>query len=310
MSMKGVSRAFVACAVVGFGGAPVVPADSPAVRSGPHGYSFQTIDPPFGVAGVDMALQCLYVNDTGIVTAQYQAPADSTSQHSAILRRGRWTNIDVPGAITTGVTQATRRGEVALTWALRQDGPLLVGLFDRRGMRTFPELPDYPGGAFANGVNDLGQIAGAVIDSTGLAHGFVGDRDTYEVFDYPGAVGTTMPRNLNNHGSTVGYYFLPDGSGHGFWYRDGAFRAIDRPESLGTFPLAVNNAGVIVGVFWSATDSAAFVLERGRFTDFRVPNATSTTPFFITDSGLISGTYTDANWVAHGFVATPARHGR
>jgi hypothetical protein len=311
MKRKWISRALAACVVVAFiGGAHGAPADPLAARRGTQSYSFQTIDPPFGVAGVDMALQCLYLNDSSVMTAQYQAPVDSPNQHSAILLRGRWANIDVAGAITTGVTQASRRGQVALTYALRQDGPLLVALYDGRRMRRFPELPDYPGGILANGVNDRGQIAGAVVDAAGVTHGFVGDREAYEIFDYPGAIGMTTPRNLNNHGTTVGYYFLPDWSGHGFWYREGEFGAIDRPDSLGTFPLAINNAGVIVGVYWTATDSAGFVLERGRFTDFRVPNSTYTQPFFINDRGQVSGIYGDAAGIAHGFVATPARHER
>lgn len=308
MKMKWISRALAACVVVAFvAGAQGAPAAPLAARHGTPGYSFQTIDPPFGVVGVEMTLDCFYVNNSGVVTAQYKLLPDP-NPHSALLLRGRWASIDVPGSPFTGATQANERGQVALTYQLRQDGPFLAGLYDRRGLRPFPDLPDYPGGIIANGVNDLGQIAGMVIDAAGLSHGFVGDREAYEVFDFPGAIGTTTPRNLNNRGATVGYYFLPDGSGHGFWYRDREFRAIDRPDSLGTFPLAINNAGVIVGVYFTETwDAPGFVLERGRFTDFRVPDSTYTQPFLINDRGQISGIYGDAAGIAHGFVATPAR---
>jgi serine/threonine protein kinase len=82
------------------------------------------------------------------------------------------------------------------------------------------------------------------------------------------------------------------------------------PDAVNTWAGAINNSGVVVGTYQTpAPEWLGFVLERGRFTDFRVPDASWTNPYFINDRGQISGTYGDAKSVAHGFVATPV-HGR
>lgn len=75
----------------------------------------------------------------------------------------------------------------------------------------------------------------------------------------------------------------------------------------GTFALAINPAGKIVGYFTDASNLAhGFVRERdGSFVTFDAPGAVNGTfPAAINPGGWITGYYFDANLLAHGFVRT------
>ena len=122
------------------------PAAAPAGR---NGYSFQTIDVPFGQPGVDMDMQCLYRSDSGTVVAQYQIPRSGAccggpgfteNDHTAVLRRGTWTNIDVPGALTTVTSNPNEQGQVALTYKFA-DGVWHVAIQNHRGLTPIPAPP-------------------------------------------------------------------------------------------------------------------------------------------------------------------------
>ena len=52
------------------------------------------------------------------------------------------------------------------------------------------------------GINDAGQIAGFFI-SGGITHGFIGSPSAYDVFDVPGAFGTSL-ESINNVGAIAG----------------------------------------------------------------------------------------------------------
>ncbi len=250
-------------------------------------YSFQTIDPPFGTPGVDMAVQVLWMNNWGALSAQYQMPPDPdwfANMHGAVRRFGTWTAVDVPGAVAS-VGVLNNRGEMLLAYQLLPGGPFRAAIRDRRGLHLFPDLADYPGGIIGNGINDLGQIAAVVIDSAGAWHGFVGGTANYTIVDYPEAV-TTIPMWLNDFGVVVGYHFLADGSLHGFRHSRGRFVAIDLPEASATVPAAVNNWGVIAGTYSTAAGEwKGFLLERGRFSDIVFPGAAATQLYSINDLG-------------------------
>ena len=303
--------ALIACAQA----ADTTPAAAPACRN--H-YSFQTIDAPFGQPGVDMDMQCLYKSDSGIVVAQYQIPPSGAccggpgfteNDHTAVLRRETWTNIDVPGAVSTLASNPNEQGQVALSYKFA-DGVWHVIIHNRTGQTPFPEPPGYPGGISANGINNRGVVAGFVLDAGGHAHGFFGDGEHSTIRDYPGATDTYFTR-VADTGVAVGYYGLPDGSLHAFQYKARHFSTIDPP---GTPPggvavaLSINNAGEISGAYFDAGGSLiGFLLEKGRFVDFRVPDASLTIPWSINNSGGIAGIYAGGDGVYHGFVAEPVR---
>jgi hypothetical protein len=277
-------------------------------------YSFQTVDPPFGQPGVDINVENLWINDFGIITAQFQAPFafdPLENAHTAILERGQWTLIDIPGALSTTGTNASNRGQVVLT-RKPADGVWRCATYYRGRFQLFPEFPGYPGGIIAQGHNDLGQIVAVVIDGAGVSHGFVGTQRDFTIFDYPAPGATSvMPLMLNDRGVTVGGYTLADGSGHAFRLENGAFQNVDPPQATPYAQAAgVNNAGVIVGLYVNyKSEIVGFVREGTQYADLVVPQASYTLPTCINDRGQISGIYTDGSFVTHGFVATPVTGG-
>jgi probable HAF family extracellular repeat protein len=94
--------------------------------------------------------------------------------------------------------------------------PMAAGSSANAANFSFTQI-DVPGAnrTFAEGINDAGQIVGAIFDSTSL-HGFLNTRGSFTQIDVPvpGAV-DTLPRGINDAGQIVGYF--DDSTGrHGF----------------------------------------------------------------------------------------------
>ncbi len=291
----------------------VLAAAATVAVAGPAGeYVYQTIDPPaeWGELGVDLSVGILWANNTGLVVLQYQQPISanwSANMHTAIMQNNQWTVIDVPGAVSTGSSNANSHGQIALCYDMG-DGIWHVAIYQRGEFRPVPEIPGYPGGMLVQMIDDHGQMAASVIDGNGVWHAFVGDVENYTVFDYPDpTVVTTTPFGVNNAGALVGQYGLADGSWHAFEYDDGRFMNIDPPDAAGAGATMVNNSTVIVGGYWRQQDEhvRGFVLKLGQYSDFTVPGSLGNWPYFLNDRGQISGVYFDSNFVWHGYVATP-----
>ena len=289
------------------------------------GYRFRTIDLPVNPFGTpeQTDLQSFWINDDGVMTAQYQnprsgvccglTPAFLNNMHMAVRLDGKWTNIDAPDADTTAGTNANAREEVALTYR-SGGGPWHSAIYNlqRRELTPFTNLPAYPGGLEAVGFNDRGRIAAYAFDASGHAHGFVGDLRHSEVFDYPDPnVTDTFAQMENNSGVVVGGYVLSDGSVHAYKRSHGQFTNIDPPGSILAIGLAINSDGVIVGGSMGPDGRIfGFRLDENGFSEFHVPNSTLTVPWFIDDHGLVSGTYSNSddplfNGIFHGFAAKP-----
>jgi uncharacterized membrane protein len=133
--------------------------------------------------------------------------------------------------------------------------------------------------------------------------------------DVPGAAVTTHLRN-NNRGQVVGAYGdLSDGTprARGFLMEKRRMTRIDVPGALMTLPLGINDRGQVVGS-WAGPDATVnpvtgetgpahgFLWEKGRYTKFDVPGATTTAGYEINNRGQIVGNYGDANGAQHGYV--------
>ena len=138
-------------------------------------------------------------------------------------------------------------------------------------------------------------------------------------------------QGINNKGLVVGFYVGTDGQVHGFMANQGAATngtltgtAIADPtipnvpgEPGATFVfsqvLGINDQGIAVGYYGDSTTSQHGFLyntNTGQYTFLDDPseafnNGVEVTQITgITDSGEITGFYSDANGVFHGFVAT------
>jgi len=190
-----------------------------------------------------------------------------------------------------------------------------------------------PGGtsAVAFGINDEGMIVGQDVTSTGTP-GFVRvNANTYITINAPSGPNIVNPQSINNHGLVVGFYVGTDGQDHGFMANiknaiNGVLTGVAIPDPTiptvtgepgATFVfsqiLGVNDQGVAVGYYGDSTTS-----QHGYFYDTRngvytflddpdeaFDNGVEVTQITgINNSREISGFYSDANGVFHGFVAS------
>ena len=203
----------------------------------------------------------------------------------------------------------------------------------RRGaLKTF--IPMGGTSAIAFGINDKGTIVGQVVTGNATP-GFikVNGKSTITIHA-PSGPDVVNAQGINNKGLVVGFYVGTDTQVHGFMASQGAARngtltgtAIADPtipnvagEPGATFVfsqiLGINDKGIAVGYYGDSTTSQHGFLyntHTGQYTFLDDPseafnNGVEVTQITgITNSGEITGFYSDANGVFHGFVATAPR---
>jgi len=191
--------------------------------------------------------------------------------------------------------------------------------------------------ALAFGINDCGTIVGQYTKN-GVTPGFIRvNGKSFVTIDAP--TGTTTStvnaQGINNKGLVVGFYIGADGQDHGFVLnakgaKNGTLNGLGvtdptipvvKGEPVGTTfvfsqILGINDKGIAVGYYGDSTLSQhgfIYNTHTGQYTFLDDPseafnNGVEVTQITgITNSGEITGFYTDANGVAHGFVANPSR---
>jgi hypothetical protein len=184
-------------------------------------------------------------------------------------------------------------------------------------------------GTQAQTINDLGAIAGTYTDVKGAAHGYLRDPfGRFTTFDVPGAMNGTTVIYLSLDGNIAGFALDVNLLFHAFLRRpDGTFAVFAGPDACTTGTLAgcfgseathVDFFGTSVGNFMDSSPnlvSHGFIRDPfgGRAT-FDVPGAGRGLDqgtgcpgcnLGVDLFGTIAGTYTDANYVFHGFVRSP-----
>ena len=173
----------------------------------------------------------------------------------------------------------------------------------------------------ARSINDNGVIAGEFLDSNQAAHGWLRASDgTLTTFDVPGSTalsfGVTLFSGISvsriNAGSiVVGSFTDANGVYRGFLRApDGTLTMLDAPgagtvANTGTKAADINASGVIVGSVSTAGASHSFLRSPdGTYTIFDPPGtaAGGSSSTGVNDSGLIVGSYADANNVMHGYL--------
>jgi probable HAF family extracellular repeat protein len=246
---------------------------------------------------------------TSLTAAAAQAAAPTTTEPARdtgrqppgyVLERGRFTPVTVPpgqedpSALGIGPFDLNDRRDIVGTYddvaANATRGFLL-----ERGRFTTVHVP----GAMstqAQGINNRGQIVGVYSnDSNAISapdatrRGFLLDRGRYLRLDFPDAR-KSQAFDINDRGQVVGEYLDDDGRGHGYLWERGRFTPIDDVAGQpSTTPTGINNRGQITGIAGPFEASVGFVLDRGRFTTFRIPGAPVTLAYGINDQGQIVG---------------------
>jgi hypothetical protein len=153
-------------------------------------------------------------------------------------------------------------------------------------------------------INDFGMIAGWAVDQYYVSHGFLRYPNGESVtIDAPGASYGTVVRSMDDFGVMTGTWIDSQEVTHGFIRTlDGQFTSFDAPsagedgfDGEGTFPLSINDFGVIAGF---VTDSSGlnhgFVRSpEGNFSTFDVPDAIGDLLYnaLINDGGVVAGTW-------------------
>jgi hypothetical protein len=231
-----------------------------------------------------------------------------------------------------GSTKAMALGVNSRGIVVGTDGNGNAFTLSRGALKTFIPLGGMS--ATAIGINDKGTIVGQYVTSTATP-GFIRlNANTYITVNAPSGPNTVNAQSINNNGLVVGFYLGTDGQVHGFMAKDkGANNgtltgtAITDPtipsvagEPGATFVfsqvLSVNDHGIAVGYYGDSTTSQHgffYNTHTGNYTFLDDPseafnNGVEVTQITgISNSGEITGFYSDANGVFHGFVAVPNR---
>lgn len=199
-------------------------------------------------------------------------------------------------------------------------------------LKTF--IPTGGMSATAFGINDNGTIVGQYVTSTATPGFITTNGKSFITINAPSGPNVVNAQGINNKGLVVGFYVGTDGQDHGFLASQTSAKhgittitgtAVADPK-IPTVPgepgatfvfsqiLGINDKGIAVGYYGDSTTSQHGFLyntHTGQYTFLDDPseafnNGVEVTQITgITNSGEITGFYSDANGVFHGFVATP-----
>ena len=291
------------------------------------GYRFTNFDGPNAgnTAGTGTVMNGIANSGTAVgVTTANDGTLTNFTANPLKTTRARLVNI-------IGSTTALAFGINSAGTVVGADGKGNAFSLNRHGvLKTF--IPDGGSSAKAIGINDRVNIVGQYVTSSAMP-GFIlvhGGKSLITI-NAPSGPNTVFAEGINNKGLVVGQYAGTDGRGHGFTASDRAAKngtltgtAVadptipDVPEEPGaTFVSSViygiNDHGIAVGFYSDSTTSQhgfIYNTNTGKYTFLDDPseafhNGVEVTEITgITNSGEITGFYSDANGVFHGFVAT------
>jgi hypothetical protein len=135
--------------------------------------------------------------------------------------------------------------------------------------------------------------------------------EVIETFDFPGAGKLTRPQKINKRGDIVGEVAdATTGEVRGFYRvrHGGSGTAFVEPNDTGLFTegRGINDSRMICGDYLNGTDGTThgFFLVNGAFSEFDLPDASSTIPLGINNAGDFAGSFvTSDGTLQEGFVS-------
>jgi hypothetical protein len=270
------------------------------------------------------------INPTGVITGTYTTGdyADENLVNHAFLRTvdGKITTIDAPGA-GAGFIQGTSAGAInpagEITGWYTDENSVSHG-YRRTVTGAFTSF-DVPGsgGIQPIGINPAGVITGNYFFPAGeffgfefyVPHGFVRDAKGSITLIAPSTWFDIEPQAVNPAGIVAGKYQDGPTGLWGFFLRakDGTITQIDNLPGLNTaISVAINQEGAMTG--WYIDTNPALVsfvrTADGQVSVIADPNAGTgifqgTQANCINAAGQIAGSYSDPNYVSHGFLRIP-----
>jgi hypothetical protein len=235
------------------------------MAAGPPGDNFVTIDVPDAIATFGLG-----ISNQGLVTGEYVDAAFNV--HGFVYEDGVITTVDAPTSnpplSQTVLYNINNQGWVGAQY-VADDGVLRAAGYNVN-TQAWTTLPVIPGTGYtgAGGVNARGVFAGNWSTDPTASTGnqgwtFDSKTNSYSFFDVPGA---------------------------------------DKSQG-GTIVNGINNAGVVVGLFYDSQGNLHGFTKNGpTYQTIDLPGAEFTAPQGINNQGDVSGVYQDANQIRHGFV--------
>jgi hypothetical protein len=276
-------------------------------------------------------------NTAGLGTNMNGISNSGTAVGVSLENNGSFLNFTTnPLASTAANTLNINGSTTAMAFAVNSGGTVVGtdgngnAFFERYGkVTTF--IPNGGTTALAFGINDLGVIVGQYTDQNGATPGFIRvNGKSVVTINAPSGPNTVNAQGINNKELVVGFYVGTDGQDHGFisdakGAKTGALTGVAVADpTIPTVPgepgatfvfsqiLGINDKGIAVGYYGDSTTSQhgfIYNTKTGHYTFLDDPseafnNGVEVTQITgITNSGEITGFYSDANGVFHGFVA-------
>jgi hypothetical protein len=214
-------------------------------------------------------------NNLGVEGGNY---GDETNQRPVFhdIRRGTYTPLpeipDMPLNFGDGINDFGHASGVAYSGGTFDTGGSGLGMnwtWDGRNYSFFT-VPGAVNGAFAGGINDLDQVTGYYVDSSGTPHGFLKDGSKYTTFDVPGAL-ATLAYGINNLTVVTGLYLDASGNPHGYFWSRGQFVTVDAtiPGAVGSLWYGSNDQGDLAGYFEDTSNVSHAVIALRVDKDFQ-----------------------------------------
>lgn len=254
----------------------------------------------------------LGISNNGVMAGAYNTDADPV-WHALIIKNGKCIPVAPAtlGKVASFAVAPNERGDITGTYYEGRmfHSPAHGFLLDKSGVMT---TLDFPTGVdtWAYKITDYGTVVGKwfIKDALGTVlamHGYVWKDGAFSDVMYPGSA-DTMVLGINERGESVGswdtdYY---NGPSHGYLYSKGTYTTIDVPftDSLGDFATDINEKGEIVGQFWDADKTYAYLKVGSAFTRFDCPGSVSTGFEGINNKGQMVGWYYDGDWNPHALL--------
>jgi uncharacterized membrane protein len=249
-------------------------------------YTYTTIDYPSLTTTTTIAWG---INARGDVVGEY---FDAGGRHGFLLRRGTFTPIDFPGALTSarGINPG---GDIVGVYRRPDESPLTGAhgfLLTRHGDFVKVDYPRHTN-TIAQRILPDGTILGCRHDNDtmGSMRGIMIDRSGPSEIDEFASM---------NNGATpdgrriVGLWTnMMTGRSEGYVIDDGEFTSFVVPGSASTAAWDVNPGGEITGVYSNATGVHGFVRRGDEYVSIDFPGATATRAFGINARGDVVGSY-------------------
>ena len=291
-----------------------------------NGYHFTNFDGPTPGTAAGTGTNMNGISNSG-ASVGFTITNDGAFQNFTVtpLESTTTTSLNINGSTKAMAFATNSAGTVVGT-----DGNGNAFALSRRGkLKTF--IPKSGSSAVALGINDQGAIVGQYVTSNATPGFIQSHGKSYITINAPSGPNVVNAQGINNHGLVVGFYVGNDTQDHGFVASERAARhgtltgiAVADPtipsvpgEPGATFVfsqiLGINDRGIAVGYYGDSTTSQHGFLyntRTGQYTFLDDPNEAFnngvevTQITGITNSGEITGFFSDANGIFHGFVAT------